>query len=128
MAEPPAIPPARVLVIDDEVQIRRFLDISLRAQGYATMQAASGGEGLRALAGEGADLVILDIGLPDMEGHEVLAELRQWSQVPVIMLSVRGGEAEKVRALDNGANDYVTKPFSTRDLTEKVKQLLGHTA
>ena len=124
MAEPPAIPPARVLVIDDEVQIRRFLDISLRAQGYATMQAASGGEGLRALAGEGADLVILDIGLPDMEGHEVLAELRQWSQVPVIMLSVRGGEAEKVRALDNGANDYVTKPFGTQELMARVRALL----
>ena len=124
MAEPPAIPPARVLVIDDEVQIRRFLDISLRAQGYATMQAAIGGEGLRALAGEGADLVILDIGLPDMEGHEVLAELRQWSQVPVIMLSVRGGEAEKVRALDNGANDYVTKPFGTQELMARVRALL----
>ena len=124
MAEPPAIPPARVLVIDDEVQIRRFLDISLRAQGYATVQAANGGEGLRALAGEGADLVILDIGLPDMEGHEVLAELRQWSQVPVIMLSVRGGEAEKVRALDNGANDYVTKPFGTQELMARVRALL----
>jgi len=113
-----------VLVIDDEVQIRRFLDISLRAQGYATVQAANGGEGLRALAGEGADLVILDIGLPDMEGHEVLAELRQWSQVPVIMLSVRGGEAEKVRALDNGANDYVTKPFGTQELMARVRALL----
>ena len=124
MAEPPAIPPARVLVIDDEVQIRRFLDISLRAQGYATVQAANGGEGLRALAGEGADLVILDIGLPDMEGHEVLAELRQWSQVPVIMLSVRAGEAEKVRALDNGANDYVTKPFGTQELMARVRALL----
>ncbi|WP_313233366.1 response regulator transcription factor [Stenotrophomonas acidaminiphila] len=124
MPDTPAIPPARVLVIDDEVQIRRFLDISLRAQGYATAQAASGGEGLRALAGEGADLVILDIGLPDMEGHEVLAELRQWSQVPVIMLSVRGGEAEKVRALDNGANDYVTKPFGTQELMARVRALL----
>ena len=124
MAEPPAIPPARVLVIDDEVQIRRFLDISLRAQGYATVQAANGGEGLRALAGEGADLVILDIGLPDMEGHEVLAELRQWSQVPVIMLSVRGGEAETVRALDNGANDYVTMPFGTQELMARVRALL----
>lgn len=124
MPDTPAIPPARVLVIDDEVQIRRFLDISLRAQGYATVQAANGGEGLRALAGEGADLVILDIGLPDMEGHEVLAELRQWSQVPVIMLSVRGGEAEKVRALDNGANDYVTKPFGTQELMARVRALL----
>jgi len=68
--------------------------------------------------------VILDIGLPDMEGHEVLAELRQWSQVPVIMLSVRGGEAEKVRALDNGANDYVTKPFGTQELMARVRALL----
>lgn len=124
MADAPAIPPARVLVIDDEVQIRRFLDISLRAQGYATSQAATGGEGLRKLAGEGADLVILDIGLPDMEGHDVLAELRQWSQVPVIMLSVRAGEAEKVRALDNGANDYVTKPFGTQELMARARALL----
>jgi len=113
-----------VLVIDDEVQIRRFLDISLRAQGYAVSQAASGGEGLLRLTNEGADLVVLDIGLPDMEGHDVLAELRQWSQVPVIMLSVRASEAEKVRALDNGANDYVTKPFGTQELMARVRALL----
>ncbi|MBD9537373.1 DNA-binding response regulator [Stenotrophomonas sp. ATCM1_4] len=124
MAEAPAIPPARVLVIDDEVQIRRFLDISLRAQGYAVSQAATGSEGLQQLTNEGADLVVLDIGLPDMEGHDVLAELRQWSQVPVIMLSVRAGEAEKVRALDNGANDYVTKPFGTQELMARVRALL----
>ena len=124
MAEASAIPPARVLVIDDEVQIRRFLDISLRAQGYAVSQAATGSEGLQQLTNEGADLVVLDIGLPDMEGHDVLAELRQWSQVPVIMLSVRAGEAEKVRALDNGANDYVTKPFGTQELMARVRALL----
>ncbi|MGE8286536.1 MAG: response regulator transcription factor [Stenotrophomonas sp.] len=124
MAEASAIPPARVLVIDDEVQIRRFLDISLRAQGYAVSQAATGSEGLQQLTNEGADLVVLDIGLPDMEGHDVLAELRQWSQVPVIMLSVRAGEAEKVQALDNGANDYVTKPFGTQELMARVRALL----
>lgn len=124
MADTPAIPPARVLVIDDEVQIRRFLDISLRAQGYAVSQAATGSEGLQRLTEDGADLVVLDIGLPDMEGHDVLAELRQWSQVPVIMLSVRAGEAEKVRALDNGANDYVTKPFGTQELMARVRALL----
>ncbi|WP_422507755.1 response regulator transcription factor [Stenotrophomonas sp. GZD-301] len=118
------VPPARVLVIDDEAQIRRFLDISLRAQGYAVQQAASGQEGLALLATDGSDLVILDIGLPDMEGHQVLAELRQWSQVPVIMLTVRAGEAEKVRALDNGANDYVTKPFGTQELMARVRALL----
>ncbi len=124
MADTPAIPPPRVLVIDDEVQIRRFLDISLRAQGYTVSQAANGSEGLQRLAEESADLVILDIGLPDIEGHDVLAELRQWSQVPVIMLSVRAGEAEKVRALDNGANDYVTKPFGTQELMARVRALL----
>ncbi len=118
------VPPARVLVIDDEAQIRRFLEISLRAQGYRVSQAATGQAGLEALVGEGADLVILDIGLPDMEGHDVLGELRQWSQVPVIMLTVRASETEKVRALDAGANDYVTKPFGTQELMARVRALL----
>ena len=99
------VPPARVLVIDDEAQIRRFLEISLRAQGYRVSQAATGQAGLEALVGEGADLVILDIGLPDMEGHDVLGELRQWSQMPVIMLTVRSSETEKVLALGAGARD-----------------------
>ncbi len=119
-----SVPPPRVLVVDDEVQIRRFLDISLRAQGYQVLQAATGQEGLERLATEGAELVILDIGLPDREGHDVLAELRQWSQVPVIMLTVRAGEAEKVRALDAGANDYVTKPFGTQELMARIRMLL----
>ncbi|MBH1471337.1 response regulator transcription factor, partial [Stenotrophomonas maltophilia] len=117
-------PAPRVLVIDDETQIRRFLDISLRAQGYQVRQAATGQEGLQLAASEDMDLVILDIGLPDMEGHEVLEQLRQWSQVPVIMLTVRAGEAEKVRALDTGANDYVTKPFGTQELMARVRALL----
>ena len=121
---PASAPPARVLVIDDEAQIRRFLEISLRAQGYRVSQAATGQAGLEALVGEGADLVILDIGLPDMEGHDVLGELRQWSQVPVIMLTVRASETEKVRALDAGANDYVTKPFGTQELMARVRALL----
>lgn len=117
-------PPARVLVIDDEPQIRKFLDISLRAQGYQVLQAATGEEGLTALALQGADLVILDLGLPDKDGHEVLKELRQWSQAPVIMLTVRAGEAEKVAALDGGANDYVTKPFGVQELMARVRALL----
>ncbi|PZP63600.1 response regulator [Pseudoxanthomonas winnipegensis] len=116
--------PARVLVIDDEAQIRRFLDISLRAQGYVVLQAADGRAGLETLATQGADLVILDIGLPDLDGHEVLAQLRQWSQVPVLMLSVRAAEGEKVAALDGGANDYVTKPFGTQELMARVRGLL----
>lgn len=123
-----SVPPPRVLVVDDEVQIRRFLDISLRAQGYQVLQAATGQEGLERLATDGAELVILDIGLPDREGHDVLAELRQWSQVPVIMLTVRAGEAEKVRALDAGANDYVTKPFGTQELMARVRALLRQRA
>ncbi len=118
------VTPARVLVIDDEVQIRRFLDISLRAQGYQVRQAGTGAEGLQLLASEDIDLVVLDIGLPDMEGHQVLMQLRQWSQLPVIMLTVRAGEAEKVRALDNGANDYVTKPFGIQELMARIRVLL----
>lgn len=115
---------ARILVIDDEVQIRRLLDISLRAQGYRVEQAESGAAGLAALASHAADLVILDIGLPDREGHEVLRDIRSWTEVPVIMLSVRASEAEKVRALDLGANDYVTKPFGMQELSARIRALL----
>lgn len=124
-APPPAsAPPPRILVIDDEPQIRRFLDISLRAQGYVVALAESGRAGLAELAAHGADLVVLDIGLPDLDGHDVLAELRQWSQAPVIMLTVRDGEAEKVAALDGGANDYVTKPFGVQELMARIRSLL----
>ena len=119
-----SVPPARVLVIDDEPQIRKFLDISLRAQGYRVELAANGEDGLAALAMHGADLVILDIGLPDRDGHEVLREIRQWSQVPVIMLTVRADESGKVAALDGGANDYVTKPFGVQELMARVRSLL----
>ena len=116
--------PFRILVIDDEPQIRKFLEISLRAQGYVVDQAENGKNGLAVLATQGADLVILDIGLPDLDGHEVLRELRQWSQVPVIMLTVRAGESEKVGALDAGANDYVTKPFGIQELMARIRALL----
>ncbi|WP_434030469.1 response regulator [[Pseudomonas] boreopolis] len=119
-----AIPAPRVLVVDDEPQIRRFLDISLRAQGYRVLQAATGEEGLATLAAQGAELVVLDIGLPDGDGHEVLRAIREWSAVPVIMLTVRAGEAEKVAALDAGANDYVTKPFGVQELMARIRVLL----
>ena len=117
-------PPPRVLVIDDEPQIRRFLEISLRAQGYRVLQAGNAEEGLAALASHGADLVVLDLGLPDRDGHEVLRELRQWSAVPVIMLTVRADEDGKVAALDSGANDYVTKPFGVQELMARIRVLL----
>jgi two-component system KDP operon response regulator KdpE len=115
---------ARVLVIDDETQIRRFLDIALRAEGYQVLQAGTAEDGLALAATQTPDLVILDLGLPDREGHEVLAELRQWSAAPVLMLSVRNSEAEKVRALDNGANDYVTKPFGVQEMMARLRALL----
>jgi len=119
-----ATTPARVLVIDDEPQIRRFLDISLRAQGYAVALAETGRQGLEALALEGADVVVLDLGLPDRDGQSVLTDLRQWSQVPVIVLTVRSSQAEKVAVLDAGANDYVTKPFGIQELMARIRALV----
>lgn len=128
MTQTPVLPAGassiRVLVVDDEPQIRRFLDISLRAQGYRVELAENGAAGLAALATHGADLVILDLGLPDMDGHAVLSQLREWSQVPVLVLTVRSGEAEKVSVLDGGANDYVTKPFGIQELMARVRALL----
>ena len=113
-----------VLIIDDENQIRKFLDIALRAQGYKTLLAENGQKGLELLALQGADLVILDLGLPDLDGYEVLSELRTWSHVPVIVLSVRANEEEKVKLLDAGANDYVTKPFSIQELMARLRVLM----
>lgn len=115
---------ARILVIDDEPQIRRFLAISLRAQGYAVTEAVDGRSGLESLATRGADLVVLDMGLPDLDGLEVLRDLRAWSTVPVVVLSVRSGEDQKVAALDAGANDYVTKPFGVQELSARLRALL----
>jgi len=114
----------RILVIDDEAQIRRFLDIGLRAEGYEVLLASNAAEGLALDVTQSPDLLILDIGLPDRDGHEVLAEVRQWSQLPVLMLSVRDAEAEKVRALDRGANDYMTKPFGIQELMARLRALL----
>lgn len=113
-----------VLIIDDEPQIRKFLDIALRAQGYKTFLAETGQMGLEMLALQGADLVILDLGLSDLDGQDVLKELRIWSQVPVIILSVRADETEKVALLDAGANDYVTKPFSIQELMARIRAML----
>lgn len=123
-----AIPAARVLVIDDEPQIRRFVDISLRSQGYKTLLAETGQQGLSLLASKGADIVILDLGLPDRDGQEVLKELRQWSRAPVIVLTVRAGEEEKVALLDAGANDYVTKPFGIDELMARIRVILRNTS
>jgi two-component system KDP operon response regulator KdpE len=115
---------ARILIIDDEVQIRRFLGISLRAQDYIVSEAATGQAGLAALATGGADAVVLDLGLPDLDGRDVLRDLRTWSSVPVIVLSVRAQEGEKVALLDAGANDYLTKPFGVQELAARIRVLL----
>jgi two-component system KDP operon response regulator KdpE len=120
----PTPPAARLLVIDDEPQIRKFVDISLRSQGYQTLLAETGEQGLALLATQGADLVILDLGLPDRDGQAVLRELRAWSHVPVIVLTVRASEAQKVALLDAGANDYVTKPFGIEELMARIRALL----
>lgn len=112
---------AKILVIDDEMPLRRMLRIALKSAGYDPLETDSGEDGLAAVARQQPDLVILDLGLPDMDGHQVLAELRTWSKVPVIVLSVRSNEREKVRALDAGAQDYVTKPFSVEELLARVR-------
>lgn len=113
-----------VLIIDDEPQIRHFLRISLKTEGYKLLEAENGETGVGLCARYSPDLVILDLGLPDMDGSEVLAALREWSSVPVIILSVRDQELEKVKALDLGANDYVTKPFGVDELLARVRTQL----
>ncbi|MBE0464630.1 MAG: response regulator transcription factor [Halomonadaceae bacterium] len=116
----------KVLVIDDEPQIRHFLRISLSSQGFEVAEASTGQQGLALLNAQPTAfaLVLLDLGLPDMDGQQVLATLRKRSAIPVIVVSVRGHEAEKVHALDNGANDYVTKPFGIQELLARIRALL----
>lgn len=117
-----------VLVIDDEVQIRRLLRVTLEKQGFAVHDAATGGEGIAMVLGKKPDIVLLDLGLPDKDGAEVLASLRTWSTVPVIILSVRDSEEGIVRLLDAGADDYLIKPFNTGELVARMKVALRHHA
>ncbi|EEW23737.1 response regulator [Rhodobacter ferrooxidans] len=116
--------PARILVIDDEAPIRRFLRVPLEAEGHSVIEAANAREGILAVAREAPGLVILDLGLPDADGLSVLREIRGWSQVPVLVLSVRTDEAGKVAALDAGAQDYVVKPFGMKELLARIRSLL----
>jgi len=114
------------LVIDDEVQIRRLLKISLEANGYRVFEAANGESGLAEAAQRRPDIVVLDLGLPDLDGVTVLKRLREWSSVPVVILSVRDQEEEKIAALDSGADDYLTKPFSTGELLARLRVAQRH--
>jgi two-component system KDP operon response regulator KdpE len=110
-----------VLVIDDEPPIRRLLRLTLEPQGYRVFEADNGQLGLQEAAARRPDVIVLDLGLPDMDGLTVLKRLREWSQTPVLVLSVRDREADKVAALDNGADDYLTKPFGTEELLARMR-------
>jgi len=115
----PDVPPS-VLVVDDEIQIRRFLRTGFELDGFTVQEAETGADALRSATLKPSDLVILDLGLPDVDGAEVLERLRSWSSVPLIVLSVRGSEAEKVRLLELGADDYVVKPFGMAELLARA--------
>lgn len=115
-----------VLIIDDELPIRRFLRASLSADGYGVVEADSGESGLRLAAQHPPDLVILDLGLPDLDGREVLRRLREWLTAPVIILSARDQESQKIETLDNGADDYLTKPFGVGELLARIRTALRH--
>jgi len=116
-----------LLIIDDEVQIRRLLRVTLEGEGYKVRETETGRLGLQEVAHAAPDGIILDLGLPDMDGTEVIRRLREWSKVPVLVLSVRGGEDDKIAALDAGADDYLTKPFSGRELLARVRAVLRRT-
>ena len=122
----PSLPKPTVLVIDDELQIRRLLRVCLEANGYRVVEAATGQEGIVQAAQHPPDVVLLDLGLPDMEGVAVLKRLREWSRLPVVVLSVRDREEDKIAALDQGADDYVTKPFATGELLARLRVALRH--
>lgn len=115
-----------ILIIEDEAAIRRFLKASLTNAGYRISEAVTGAEGLRLAASQPPDLVILDLGLPDLDGQEVLQRLRDWYTSPVIVLSARDQEAQKIRALDHGADDYVTKPFAVGELMARMRSAMRH--
>lgn len=123
---------ATVLVIEDELPIRQFLRATLTGNGYQIVEAATGQDGIRAATMQPPDLVLLDLGLPDMDGLEVQQRLRGWSQVPIIVVSARGQEHDKITALDAGADDYLTKPFNVGELLARIRvalrnrQRVGH--
>jgi two-component system KDP operon response regulator KdpE len=124
----PSASKSLALIIDDELQMRRLLRVCLEANGYRVAEAPTGKDGIAEAAQHPPDVVILDLGLPDMEGVAVLKRLREWTRVPVVVLSVRDREEDKIAALDNGADDYVTKPFSSGELLARLRVAQRHAA
>jgi len=127
MPPAPTTPPL-VLLIEDEAPMRKFLKAFLSSAGYRIDEAGSGEQALSQAAQNPPDVVILDLGLPDMDGQEVLAKLREWLTAPILILSVRNQDAQKIAALDHGADDYLQKPFSTGELLARIRVALRHTA
>ncbi len=118
------MPDEHLLIVDDEPAIRRFLRVTLTAQGYNVSEAAAGQEALEKAAADKPDIIVLDLGLPDIDGIEVTRLLREWTQIPIIILSVRGAENDKIAALDAGADDYLTKPFGVGELLARLRASL----
>ena len=118
--------PADILIIDDERQIRRLLNLTLTGAGYHVRECENGQLGLRETALKRPDAIILDLGLPDMDGMEILSRLRKWSGMPVVVISARSHEKDKVEALDLGADDYITKPFGTSEMLARIRAAIRH--
>jgi two-component system, OmpR family, KDP operon response regulator KdpE len=121
-------PSPRILMIEDEAPMRRFLRASLRQAGYQLIEAETATEGLAQAAAQNPDLVLLDLGLPDLDGLVVTERLRQWAKMPIIVISARGQEPDKIKALDAGADDYLTKPFGVGELLARIRVALRHAA
>ena len=115
-----------ILIVDDEPEIRRFLRVTLNSNDFNTLEAANAIEALNLASKNNIDLIILDLGLPDKDGLVVTENIRQWSQIPIIILSARAQEADKVKALEAGADDYLTKPFGVQELLARIKVALRH--
>src|SRR5574341_665188 len=126
--QPESVAGPAVVLIEDEPQIRRFLRASLLSHGYRLFEGATGAEGLTAAATRQPDVIILDLGLPDMDGLDVIRRLREWTAIPIVVLSARGQERDKIAALDAGADDYVSKPFGIGELLARMRVALRHAA
>jgi len=121
-------PPATILLVEDELQMRRFLRVTLQSEKYCVLEAETAANGLSQAATRNPDVVLLDLGLPDMDGLEVIEKLREWTAVPVIVISAREQEGDKIKALDGGADDYLTKPFGAGELLARIRVALRRAA